>query len=262
MQRSAAPLSTLGRILGAPLAGVGIPFGEEGAASMPSYGRVEWSSNRPPLKTSPSFIKSATRRIQEGFKGIHLGMEKEVSCWSWRGSWRKEDCWSWRPLGEEKKSSSLASIGGRQSLLASLQDPSKLLPSWSSFHRNCFFALESCLGSKLLLGLGLYNVQERVSWCLILFLAVEILTSTIEVFFGSIAFHMKCSLDPSHWTWSLGRPNQEERASWYHGGRFDVMGIQECLGRCFTGWLVHGFYWLIFWIVVSCSCFLVFFGVQ
>ena len=116
-------------------------------------------------------------------------MEEGGSCWSWRRSWRKEISWSWHPLGEEKKSSSLASIGGRQSLLASLQEPSKLLPSWSSFHRNCFFVLESSLGSKLLLGLDLYIIQERVSWFLFLFLAVEILISTIEVFFGSIAFH-------------------------------------------------------------------------
>ena len=56
------------------------------------------------------------------------------------------------------------------------------------FIRNGFFDLISCLGSKLLLDLGLYMIQEKVSWFLFMYLVVEIITSIIELFFDSIAF--------------------------------------------------------------------------
>ena len=189
LPRNAAPLSLLAELKEVPLGALASHLEEK---VLPSCRPMEGRRGAP-FGLHWRLLQGSSRRVQEGFmKGrreVHLGMVKEQSCWSWRGSWRKKESWSWHPLGEEKKSSSLASFGGRQSLLASLQEPSKLLSFWSSIHRNSFFGLEFSLGSKLLLGLALYIIQGRVPWVSFLFLAVEILYGTIEVFFGSYIFH-------------------------------------------------------------------------
>ena len=102
--------------------------------------------------------------------------------------------------------SSWSSFGGRHLLLASLQEPGKVLPSCSSILRNSFFGLEFHLGSNLLHWIGSLYHHRNVLWFFILILAVEMLFGTIEVFFGSYTIHMKCSLVPRKSSWNSSRP--------------------------------------------------------
>ena len=70
--------------------------------------------------------------------------------------------------------------------------------------------------------ISLYH-HKNVLWFFILILVVKILYGTIEVFFGSYAIHMKCSLDPRRCSWNSSRPKLDEEGFMWRGGSYSKL---------------------------------------
>ena len=102
--------------------------------------------------------------------------------------------------------------------------------------------------------ISLYH-HRNVLWLFILILVVEILYGTIEVFFGSYAIHMKCSLAPRKSSWNSSRPKWDEEGFMWRGGSYDKL----CSKMVLEGGLLIKVWWRIFKVVmilVLSSCLL------